>query len=190
MEKSIIIAFIVAFLVREVLGIILRNMIKEYIRIASQYKEQQNQSLEWKKKARCLRKKMRIVCFLTGWNPLTVYRKLRKIYNQLNYMIAATEFLDGNNDEFIKLANTTRIFNQYELMPCLLALYYLSKKNKMMAERYYRWYLLCNHEKPYMECIMKEVFGDSEKDEKAWGEAIQEVSDQALIKALRDNQFL
>ena len=190
MEKSIIIALIVAILVGQVLAIIMRNMAREYIRIVFQYKGQQNLSLEWKKKAHCLRKRMRIVCFFTGWNPLTVYKNLRKIYNQLNYIIAATEFVEGNNDEFIKLANTTRISNQYELMPCLLALYYLSKKNKMMAERYYRWYLLCNHEKPYMECIMKEVFGDSEKDEKAWGEAIQEVSDQALIKALRDNQFL
>ena len=196
MEKNNIIV-IVAVLLCVIWVVLMRRLLQKLINIPVdmaldstnlqvQYKKQKSQSLEWKKRARRLRRKARILYFFTKREPYLEYAFYQDIYNKASYMMAATELLEGNDDEFIKLANEPPILTPYELMPCLLALYYYGQENKEMAEQCYKSYLQCDHKDQYIEQIMKAIFSDSERDRKVLKRTVKRVTDQAILKELRD----
>ena len=97
MEKEIIIALLVLILWQCILGMFMRNIMKKYIKIVKQYNysEGENLSPEWKEKTAHLLKRAKILCAITFGSSSS-----KKLYNTLCYMLATTEFMDGNTDEF------------------------------------------------------------------------------------------
>ena len=59
-----------------------------------------------------------------------------------------------------------------------------------MAEKYYRSYLLCDHEKKNMQIVMQKLFSDTEVDETELKEAMQETRNPAIVKLLQDNRLM
>ena len=95
MEKNNIIA-IVAVLLCVIWVMLMRRLLQKLINIPVdmaldstnlqvQYKKQKSQSLEWKKGARRLRRKARILYFFTKRGPYLEYAFYQDIYNDYVY---------------------------------------------------------------------------------------------------------
>ena len=189
MEKEIIVALSILILWQCILGMFMRNIMKKYIKIVKQYNysEGENLSPEWKEKTAHLLKRAKILCVITFGSSSS-----KKLYNTLCYMLATTEFMDGNTDEFLRITNTAKrsFSNTYAMLSSVLALYYNAEGDREMAEKYYRSYLLCDHEKKNMQIVMQKLFSDTEVDETELKEAMQETRNPAIVKLLQDNRLM
>ena len=189
MEKEIIVALLVLILWQCILGMFMRNIMKKYIKIVKQYNysEGENLSPEWKEKTAHLLKRAKILCVITFGSSSS-----KKLYNTLCYMLATTEFMDGNTDEFLRITNTAKrsFSNTYAMLSSALALYYNAEGDRKIAEKYYRSYLLCDHEKKNMQIVMQKLFSDTEVDETELKEAMQETRNPAIVKLLQDNRLM
>ena len=191
MERIIIIILMIVEAWMYILGIILGSAAVQHNKIAAQYKEQKKLAPEWERKAVTLWKKVKILCSIMRWHPLG-NDSLIIIYNTLSYMLATTELLDGNTKEFIKIATEANqsFSGTYEVLPFLLALYYNAEGDWEMAEKYYRSYLLCDHEKKNMQIVMQKLFSDTEVDETKLKKVLQEVWDPATMKLFQENKLI
>ena len=189
MEKEIIVALSILILWQCILGMFMRNIMKKYIKIVKQYNysEGENLSPEWKEKTAHLLKRAKILCVITFGSSSS-----KKLYNTLCCMLATTEFMDGNTDEFLRITNTAKrsFSNTYAMLSSALALYYNAEGDREMAEKYYRSYLLCEHEKKNMQIVMRKLFSNTEVDETELKEAMQETRNPAIVKLLQDNRLM
>ena len=191
MERIIIIILALIEAWMYILGILLRSAAAQHNKIAAQYKEQKKLAPEWERKAVTLWKKVKTLCSIMRWHPLG-NDSLIIIYNALSYMLATTELLDGNTNEFIKIATEANqsFSDTYEVLPFLLALYYNAEGDREMAEKYYRSYLLCDHEKKNMQIVMQKLFSDTEVDETELKETVQETRNPAIMKLFQENKLI
>ena len=139
----------------ELLGcLIVINGMKKYNAIVREFEVGHYESME--KQLVRIWQLWKIVSIIPG------YKTARLIYNHCCYILASLALMEGEEQKFLKILKSMKSIKGFapELQGFMLAVYYFSKKNIHMAEKYYKSYLLSFKNDSDIQIIMNKLFSE------------------------------
>ena len=108
-----------------------------------------------------------------------------RIYNNLCYIYASVNYLQGKPDLFEYYLNEVKKEKLFELKSFMYALFFLSKNQREAAEKWDREYFECVHQDPKLQIILDYLFRKKGKLQEIQT-AVMEFQNPAIKKMLAD----
>lgn len=110
------------------------------------------------------------------------------MYNNICCVLASIAFLENQDEVFFRELNLIKREEKYEMKSFMLALFYLSKKDKLRAQSYYENYLLCEFENENIKVVMEYFFNFEhyKKNNTSFEVACKSFKNPAVLKLLEN----